>query len=54
MPLKQLFTRTVTPFQLLLSYYFFAITISYLLLRIPGVHKEGVEVSHLDSLFTGC
>ncbi|MEK4629758.1 TrkH family potassium uptake protein [Solibacillus sp. FSL R7-0682] len=52
MPFRQLATRKITPFQILLIFYFFAILISYLLLRIPGVHKEGVEVSHLDSLFT--
>lgn len=52
MPFKQLATRNITPFQILLTFYFFAILISYLLLRIPGVHLEGVEVSHLDSLFT--
>lgn len=52
LPLKQFEKRAITPFQLLLTYYFFAILISYLLLRIPGVHLEGVRVSHLDSLFT--
>ena len=52
LPLKKFGKKTITPFQLLLTYYFFAILISYLLLRIPGVHLEGVRVSHLDSLFT--
>ena len=52
MPFKQLGKRTITPFQMLLTYYFLAIFISYLLLRIPGVHLEGVEVTHLNSLFT--
>ncbi len=52
LPFMQFEKRTITPFQLLLTYYFFAILISYLLLRIPGVHLEGVRVSHLDSLFT--
>lgn len=51
LPLKQFEKRSITPFRLLLTYYFFAILISYLLLRIPGVHIEGVQVSHLDSLF---
>lgn len=51
MSFKQLAKRSVTPFQLLLTYYSLAIFISYLLLRIPGVHQEGVEVSHLDSIF---
>lgn len=44
--------KLVTPFQLLVTYYFLAIAISFLLLRIPGVHQQGVEVSYLDSLFT--
>lgn len=52
MPFSKPTTRNITPFQILLTYYFFAILISYLLLRIPGVHLEGIEVSHLDSLFT--
>lgn len=51
LPLKHLGKKSITPFQLLITYYSFAILISYLLLRIPGVHLEGVEVTHLDSLF---
>ncbi|GEK31415.1 Ktr system potassium uptake protein D [Kurthia zopfii] len=41
-----------TPFQAIVSYYFIAIAISFILLRLPGVHKDGVHVSLLDSLFT--
>lgn len=52
MPLRQLFRRTVTPFQLLVVYYFFAILFSLGLLRLPWVHQEGVAISLLDSLFT--
>lgn len=52
MPFKQKKKRSITPFQILLIYYSFAIVISYLILRIPGVHQDGVSVSHLDSLFT--
>ncbi|MEG0470963.1 MAG: potassium transporter TrkG, partial [Solibacillus sp.] len=52
MPLKQLVSGKITPFQILLTYYSIAILISFLLLRIPGVHLEGVDVSYLDSLFT--
>lgn len=52
MPLRQLFRRTVTPFQLLLMYYFFAILFAFILFRLPWVHKEGIEISLLDSLFT--
>lgn len=52
MPFKKIERRSITPFQILITYYSIAILISYLLLRIPGVHIEGVSVSHLDSLFT--
>lgn len=53
MPFKRHVTKKrVTPFQLLVTYYFLAIAISFLLLRIPGVHQQGVKVSYLDSLFT--
>lgn len=45
-------TKTITPFQLLVSYYFIAIATSFILLRIPAVYKEGVEVSLVDTLFT--
>lgn len=47
---KQL--RLVTPFQLLVSYYFIAIATSFFLLRLPWVHQEGIEVAYLDTLFT--
>lgn len=53
MPWKKSSNKLVTPFQVLVSYYFIAIAISFLLLRLPGVHQEGgVKVSFLDSLFT--
>lgn len=41
-----------TPTQVIVGYYGLAITISVLLLRIPAVHKPGVEVSFIDSVFT--
>lgn len=44
--------RVITPFQLLVTYYFIAIASSFLLLRIPAVYQEGVEISIVDSLFT--
>ncbi|GEK32735.1 TrkH family potassium uptake protein [Kurthia sibirica] len=44
--------KRATPFQAIVSYYFIAIAVSFLLLIIPGVHQEGVKVSLLDSLFT--
>ena len=49
---KRKATKNITPFQILLTFYFFAILISYLLLRLPGVHQDGIKVSHMDSLFT--
>lgn len=49
---KRKSTKNITPFQILLIFYFFAILISYLLLRLPGVHQDGIKVSHMDSLFT--
>jgi len=49
---KSIKEKQITPFQLLVTFYFLAIFISFLLLRIPGVYKEGQEVSVLDSLFT--
>ncbi|WP_404427623.1 TrkH family potassium uptake protein [Ureibacillus chungkukjangi] len=45
-------TRVITPFQILVSYYFIAIATSFLLLRIPGVYKDGVDISLIDTLFT--
>ncbi|TQR20187.1 TrkH family potassium uptake protein [Psychrobacillus vulpis] len=41
-----------TPAQVIVTYYFIAIAFSVLLLRLPGVHKPGVEVDFIDSLFT--
>ncbi|MFC4409404.1 TrkH family potassium uptake protein [Chungangia koreensis] len=44
--------RRYTPAQLIVFYYFVAITISFILLSLPGVHKEGVKVEAIDTLFT--
>lgn len=44
--------KRTTPFQAIVSYYFVAIAISFILLSLPGVHQNGVHVSFLDSLFT--
>ncbi|MDN7244357.1 TrkH family potassium uptake protein [Planococcus shenhongbingii] len=44
--------RNLTPAQAIVSYYFVAIAFSFLLLRLPGVHRPGVEMSRIDSLFT--
>lgn len=50
-----LFRKTLhnlTPAQVIVAYYALAIIVSVLLLRIPAVHKPGVEVSFIDSVFT--
>lgn len=52
MRLKRKGSRAITPFQVLVLYYFIAIVTAFLLLRIPGVHLPGVHISMLDSLFT--
>lgn len=44
--------KRATPFQAIVSYYFIAIAFSFILLILPGVHKQDVEVTLLDSLFT--
>ncbi len=42
----------ITPFQMLVSYYFIAIAVSFGLLLLPWVHQPGVEVPLIDTLFT--
>lgn len=42
----------LTPAQAIAGYYILAVTASILLLRIPAVHKPGVEVSFIDTMFT--
>ncbi|WP_071394444.1 TrkH family potassium uptake protein [Bacillus tuaregi] len=42
----------ITPAQAIISFYFLAVSVSVLLLRIPAVHQEGVEVSLMDTIFT--
>jgi len=41
-----------TPAQVITGYYLLAVTASVLLLLIPAVHKTGVEVRFVDSVFT--
>lgn len=41
-----------TPAQVIVTYYFIAIAVSVILLSLPGVHKPGVHVDFIDSLFT--
>lgn len=50
--IKLIKEKTVTPFQVLVSYYFFAIAVSFVLLSLPWVHKEGIHISVIDTLFT--
>lgn len=44
--------QALTPVQLIVSYYFLAVTVSVLLLSIPIAHKPGVDFSFIDRLFT--
>src|SRR4051794_40425231 len=44
--------RRYTPAQLIVFYYFVAIALSFLLLSLPGVHRQGVKVEAIDTLFT--
>lgn len=44
--------RNLTPARAIAAYYFAAISISFLLLRLPGVHQEGVSIPLIDTLFT--
>lgn len=44
--------NSLTPVQLIVSYYFLAVTVSVLLLSLPIAHKPGVEFVFIDRLFT--
>ncbi|MBB5179068.1 potassium uptake TrkH family protein [Planomicrobium koreense] len=44
--------KSLTPAQVIVSYYFAAIAISFLLLKLPNVHLEGVQLSYMDTMFT--
>lgn len=44
--------QSLTPVQLIVSYYFLAVTVSVLLLSLPMAHKPGVEFAFIDRLFT--
>ncbi len=44
--------RNLTPAQVIVAYYFVAIAVSFLLLRLPNVHKPGMTIPLIDSLFT--
>ncbi|MFJ5622563.1 TrkH family potassium uptake protein [Peribacillus loiseleuriae] len=42
----------LSPAQIITGYYLMAVTISILLFSIPAVHKPGVEVAFIDTVFT--
>lgn len=44
--------RKLSPAQVIVSYYLFAVTASTLLLSLPIALRDGVEISFLDALFT--
>ncbi|MDZ5470515.1 TrkH family potassium uptake protein [Bacillus sp. 31A1R] len=44
--------NNLTPAQAIVGYYMGAVIISVLLLRIPAVHKPGIEIPFIDTLFT--
>ena len=44
--------RNLTPAQAIVSYYFLAIAFSVMLLSLPNVHKDGVKIAFIDSVFT--
>ncbi|WP_226668419.1 TrkH family potassium uptake protein [Metabacillus litoralis] len=44
--------QTLTPVQLIVSYYFLAVTVSVILLSLPVAHKPGVEFALIDRIFT--
>lgn len=44
--------RGFTPAQIIVFYYFLAIAFSFLLLNLPGVYRDGIKISFIDSLFT--
>ncbi|ULG72669.1 TrkH family potassium uptake protein [Macrococcus brunensis] len=49
-PVKKRIWR-LTPQQWIVVYYIIAMLVSFLLLRLPYVHKPGVHVSYVDSMF---
>jgi len=47
--LSQLLKKS-SPQQGIILYYLFAIVVAFLLLNLPYVHKQGVEVNPIDTL----
>ncbi|MYL20196.1 TrkH family potassium uptake protein [Halobacillus litoralis] len=46
------FFNRLSPFQIIVFFYFSAALVSTLLISLPFLHKEGADVSLIDSLFT--
>ncbi|MFC7319312.1 TrkH family potassium uptake protein [Halobacillus campisalis] len=46
------FFNRLTPFQVIVLFYFSAVLISTLLISFPFLHREGVHLSFIDTLFT--
>jgi len=44
--------NSLSPPQIIVTYYFLAVTVSFLLLSLPFARKPGVEWSFIDALFT--
>lgn len=44
--------RKFTPAQIIVFYYFLAISFAFIVLNLPGVYLPGVKISFIDSLFT--
>ncbi|WP_242035335.1 TrkH family potassium uptake protein [Mesobacillus harenae] len=48
----QMKMNNLTPAQLIVAYYFLAVTVSLILLSLPVAHKPGVQLTFMDALFT--
>lgn len=44
--------RVLSPVQLIALYYFFAVSVSVILISLPIAHQDGVDWSFMDALFT--
>ncbi|UOR11614.1 TrkH family potassium uptake protein [Halobacillus amylolyticus] len=50
---KRHFIDRLSPFQIIVLFYVSAVFLSTLLISLPFLHREGVHLSFIDSLFTG-
>lgn len=46
------FLHTLTPAQLIVTFYFIAVSVAVALISLPIAHKPGVDLSFMDALFT--